>query len=264
VTPEGVVSDYAGSYYSSGYSGNGGPATAAQLSLPFGLAIDAEGNLYIADTNNNVVRVVNAETHIITNFAGNHTQGYTGNGGLATAAEMNNPEGVAVDALGNVFISDSGNNVVREVTPNGLITTIAGNHTSGYSGNGGQATAAEMDNPVGLALDASGNLYVAERFNNVIRMIAPDGIISTVAGDNTGGYSGDGSAATTAELNNPFDVAVDSSGNLYIADTGNNVVREVNAITGDISTVVGAYPGTSGSSVTAALRAPRNSIPIAA
>jgi hypothetical protein len=262
VTPAGVVSDYAGSFYSSGYSGNGGQATAAQLSSPFGLAIDAEGNLYIADTNNNVVRVVNAQTGIITNFAGDHTQGYTGNGGLATAAELENPEGVAVDSNGDVFISDSGNNVIREVTTNGLITTVAGNGTSGYSGNGGQATAAEMNNPVGLTVDASGNIYVAERFNNVIRMIAPDGIISTVAGDGTSGYSGDGGQATAAELGNPFDVAVDAFGNLYIADSNNNVIREVSAITGDISTIAGTpevygFSGNGGPASSATLNTPR-------
>ncbi len=152
-----------------------------------------------------MVREVNAQTGDITTIAGNGTAGYSGDGGPATAAELSDPSGVAVDGSGDLFIADSGNNVVREVNLNtGIITTIAGNGTQGYRGDGGPATAAELSGPDGLALDGSGDLFIADSSNNVIREVnLGTGIITTVAGNGTDGYSGDGGLATAAELQRP-------------------------------------------------------------
>ena len=140
---------------------------------------------------------------IISTVAGNGSAGYSGDGGAATAAELNEPLGVTVDASGNLYIADYVNNVIRKVTPSGIIGTVAGNGTGGYSGDGGAATAAELYGPVGVAVDASGNLYIADYFNNRIRKVTPSGIIGTVAGNGTEGYSGDGGAATAAGLYYP-------------------------------------------------------------
>jgi sugar lactone lactonase YvrE len=219
-----------------GYSGDTGSALNAELNVPTGVALDSAGNLYIADYANNVVRKVAAGTGIITTVAGTGTQGYSGDTGLATAAELNVPFGIAVDTGGNLYIADSGNNVIRKVTSAGYISTVAGNGTPGYSGDGSTATGAELNAPLGVAVDSQGNLYLADSLNNVVRKVT-GGTITTVAGNGTAGYSGDGSAATSAELNTPNGIAVSSTGNLYIADTYNNVVREMSA--GTITTVAG-------------------------
>jgi sugar lactone lactonase YvrE len=191
----------------------------------------------------------------ITTVAGNGTAGYSGDNDSATNAELSSPTGVAVDSSGNIYIADQQNNRIRKIDPSGVITTVAGNGTAGYSGDGGPATSAELDDPSGVAVDASGNLYIADSLNSVIRKVNPSGIITTVAGDgynrlgtgqpsfNDGGYSGDGGPATSAELNNPYAVAVDSSGNLYIADTYNRRIRKVDT-SGVITTVAGnGYAG---------------------
>ena len=246
----------------SGYSGDNGPATSAKLHDPGAVAVDASGNLFIADELNNVVREVNAQTGIMTTVAGNGTSGYSGDGGPATSAEFDDVEGVAVDASGNLFIADRGDSVVREVNAQtGIITTVAGSGTSGYSGDGGPATSAELRNPDGVAVDASGNLFIAEYFNGTVREVnASTGIITTVAGNGTSGYSGDGGPATSAQMNAPRGVAVDASGNLFIADFGNSVIREVNASTGIITTVAGngtsGYSGDGGPATSAKLGDP--------
>jgi hypothetical protein len=221
-----------------GYAGDGGPATAASLNNPVGVAVDAAGDLFIADRGNSVIRdIVQATGNIIT-VAGNGTSGYTGDGGPATAASLNNPTGVAVDAAGDLFIADRGNNVIREVVhATGKIITVAGNGTSGYTGDGGPATAASFNDPTGVAVDAVGDLFIADMGNNVIReVVQANGNIITVAGNGTSGYTGDGGPATAASLNNPVGVAVDAAGDLVIADAGNNVVREVDAASGNIVT----------------------------
>jgi len=204
-------------------------ATAAELSSPDGIAVDAAGDLFIADFSNNCIREVNTSTGIITTVAGNGSQGYSGDGGLATAAEINSPGSVAVEANGDLFIADSGNNCVREVNANThVISTVAGNGTSGYSGDGGLATTAELNFPGYVAVDASGNLFIADTYNSVIRSVnASTGVITTVAGTRTAGYGGDGGLATSAGLYGPCGVAVDAGGNLFIADTNDNRVREV-------------------------------------
>jgi sugar lactone lactonase YvrE len=188
------------------------------------VAVDASGNLYIADGANNRVRKVDTKG-IITTVAGNGIKGYSGDGGQATSAELNYPISVAVDAAG-IYIADGGI-VVRKVDAKGIITTVAGNGTQGYSGDGGPATSAELNSSLGVAVDAAGNLYIAEWGNNRIRKVDTKGIITTVAGNGTQGTSVDGGPATSAELNRPATVAVDAAGNLYFADQGDNNVYKV-------------------------------------
>jgi sugar lactone lactonase YvrE len=208
-----------------GYSGDGGQATQAELDQPHGLAIGPSGSLYIADTDNCVIRKVDS-SGVITTVAGNGTCGYSGDGGQATQAELDGPEAVAVSSEGNLYIADTSNCVIRKVDSSGVITTVAGNGTCGYSGDGGQATQAELSYPFGISIGPSGSLYIADTDNCVIRKVDSSGVITTVAGNGTCGYSGDGGQATQAELSYPEGVANVSSGGVLIADTGNNVVQE--------------------------------------
>jgi sugar lactone lactonase YvrE len=221
------------------FTGNRIPAGNAVLNRPSGAASDSAGNIYIADTENCVVRQVSAASGIITTFAGTPAScGYGGDGGPATSGALSGPSKVAVYA-GNVYIADTYNGVIREVDATGVITTIAGTPgVAGYGGDGGPATSAYLNGPCGVAVDSSGNVYIADADNNRIREVS-GGIIQTVAGNGTAGYSGDGGAATGAELDSPEDVAVDASGNLFIADPGNSRVRRVDASTGIITTVAG-------------------------
>ncbi|MHB8260172.1 MAG: NHL domain-containing protein [Bacteroidia bacterium] len=205
--------------------------------------------------------VFNAKGQIIYTVAGNGTSGYTGNGGLAQSAELHGPEGVTIDASGNLYIADNGNNVVRKVTKTGVISTYAGNGTAGFSGDGGQATAAELSGPAGVAIDANGNLYISDQDNQRIRKVTSTGVISTVAGNGTIGYYGNGVQATSAELNGPSNIAVDASGNLYIADTGNHGIRKVTVSTGIINTIAGilsvyGFSGDGGQATAAELHNP--------
>ena len=259
----GVISTYAGTCGSSGYSGNGGAATSAKLFSPGGIALDGAGNLYIADQNNNVVREVNAVTGFISTVAGNTTSGYNGDNMAATSAELNTPQFVMTDSAGNFYISDVGNARVREVTiATGIITTIVGNGTAGYNGDGIAATSAETNSPGRLAFDASGNLYIPEKANHRVRMVsAATGLISTVAGTGTQTFSGDGGAATSANLNQPLSAMLDAAGNLYIADYGNSRIREVNVTTQIINTIAGnytagGYSGDGGPATSAELNTP--------
>ena len=211
------------------YSGDGGPATSATLSNPYGIFVDASGNLFIADTDNCVIREVVATTGFIQTVAGNNFYSYSGDGAAATGAQLNSPAAIASDAAGNLFIADDYNYVIREVVATtGIIQTVAGNGTYGYGGDGGAATSATLGYPYGVSIDASGNLFIVDHYNHVIReVVATTGTIQTVAGNGTYGYSGDGGLAASAQLSYPSAVFVDVSGNLFIADSGNNVIREV-------------------------------------
>jgi gliding motility-associated-like protein len=226
ISTDGMITTVAG-INKPGYSGDGGPATAARLYIPLGMAIDKTGNIYFADTHNQVIRKID-KRGIITTVAGNGTYGYSGDGGAAINATLRLPVGVDVDAAGNLYIADSENNVIRKVNASGVITTIAGNGTLGYGGDGGPAVAATLNTPVWLRLDDHGNLFVPDLLNHVIRKIDPSGLITTVAGSGISGYSGDGGDPLKARLNNPTAVACDNTGVFYISDAGNNVVRKVN------------------------------------
>ncbi len=218
------------------YAGDGGPATHAQLSEPVGVAVGADGSLYIADRDNAVVRRV-APNGIITTVAGTGVTGYSGDGGPGIRAKLSDPENIVVDPRGRVYFTDQINERVRMIDVNGTITTVAGTGEAGDAGDGGPATDATLNSPYGLALDADGNLYVADSNAARVRKITRDGMITTVAGTGDPGYSGDGGQATQAQLSQPSSLAVDASGDLYIGDSGNSDVRMVDP-QGVITTVL--------------------------
>jgi hypothetical protein len=241
--------------------GDGNSAATAEINGPTAVAVDSAGDIFIADTSNNRIREVNHSTGLISTIAGNGIQGYSGNGGLAVAAELNAPTGVAVDAAGDVFIADAGNNRIREINAStGVITTVAGNGTAGYNGEGTGSTA-ELDNPTGVAVDANGNLYIADQFNQRLRkVVLSSDTITTVAGNGTAGFIGDGTA-TAVELNGPDAVAVDSAGDVFIAEYVNQRIREL-TVGGQLITVAGngsyggGYSGDNGPATAAELNYP--------
>lgn len=236
VDTQGNMTTFAGTG-ESGFDGDGGKASEAKLKLPAGLTFDKEGNLYIADRNNHRVRKVDTSGRITT-VAGNGIAGFSGDGGKATQAMLNLPSGVAIDDDGNIYISDRSNERVRVVNNKGIITTIAGNGEDGFKGDSGPATQAHLSKPFGLALDKKGNLYIADRGNNRVRMVNPQGIITTVAGDGGFFFMGDNGPAYRASIAGPTGVVVDDNGILYIADRNNNRVRSVDT-QGMIQTVAG-------------------------
>lgn len=291
-----------------GFSGDIGPAASAQLNGPLGVAVDRKGSIYIADVGNERLRVISNGT--ITTVTGTGTTGYAGDGGAATGAQMYSPSYIVVDSVGDIIFSDSGNNVIRMISTDGTISTIAGvactqqvtsNCGAGYSGDGSAATAALLNNPLGLAIDSAGNLFVADADNNVIRRISTDGTITTIttslrlkhpdgvafdsssnlyiadtnndrivkvspsgsaivfAGTGTSGFSGDNGPAASAMLSSPGAVAVDGAGSVCISDTLNSRIRKVT--NGTIVTIAGngqiAYSGDGGPAINAALEFPR-------
>ncbi|HTB32153.1 MAG TPA: T9SS type A sorting domain-containing protein [Bacteroidia bacterium] len=257
ISTAGIITTIAGIGLTAGVSGDGGPATAAELDSPQGVRVDSHGNVYIADWANGKVRKVNT-LGIISTFAGS-TPGFGGDGGPATAANLAATSDVAIDSLGNVYIADEGNKRVRVVNSSGIISTFAGIGVQSYSGDGGPATAAEIGQITGLITDANNNLYIADQTNNRIRMVNTSGIITTIAGNGVASYSGDGGQATAAELNFPGTVAIDNSGNLYIGDENNQRTRMINT-SGIISTLAGngiqSYSGDGGPATAAELNTP--------
>ena len=245
-----------------GSGGDGGEATSATTVGPWAVAVDWRGDLFIADSPEERIRRVDSLTRLITTEAGDGNWGYSGDGGPATGATMNWPEGVALDARGNLFISDAGNARIRRVDAlTGIITTVAGDGNWGYSGDGGPATSASLDYPGGVALDRHGNLFIADTESTRIRRVdAVTGDIGTVAGNGNWGYGGDGGPATSAELDYPEGVAVDDNGNLFIADTFNDRIRRVDAKTAIITTIAGngswGFSGDGGPATAASLDNP--------
>jgi sugar lactone lactonase YvrE len=246
ISPNGIINTVAGNG-TVGYSGDGGSATAAQISSPSSVTVDSVGNLYIADFGNNRVRKVSLPSGLITTVAGNGSFNYSGDGGPATNAQVGYPVGTAVDGLGSVYFADFKNQRIRKVSSTGTITTIAGTGGTGSSGDGGPATAAQLN--LGfygrLVIDFRGNLYFIDSGNNRVRKISPDGFISTVVGTGTCGYSGDGGPAVVARICGLSDLAIDSKGSLYIGDSGTQTnAGRVRKVTSDgvISTVAGSGP----------------------
>jgi sugar lactone lactonase YvrE len=252
VNTDGTISTVAG-YGHDGYSGDGGPATSAQMKYASRVAADSAGNIYIADMQNDRVRKVSPDGVIVT-VAGGGQEGDSSDGGPATKAQLS-VMSVAVDRSGNLYIGAPNNFIVRKVLPDGTITTVAANYRgNGYLGDGEQATSAHLTDPWGVAVDRVGNLYITEAANHQVRKVSPDGIITRVAGNGASGHSGDGGPATAAQLNSPFDVALDTAGNLFIATRDS--VRRVDA-NGTITTVAGTgergYSGDGGPATKARL-----------
>jgi trimeric autotransporter adhesin len=222
------------------FLGDGAPATKASLQNPQGAALDAAGNLFIADSNNNRIRKVDT-SGVITTVAGSDSTGFSGDGGPATSATLSTPAGIALDAAGTgiLLIVDTQNQRIRKVDLSGTITTVAGNGTNAYSGDSGPATSASLNFPTGAAVDGAGNIFIADTSNSRVRKVDAGGTITTVAGNGNFGFSGDGGPATAASLAGPDGVALDSAGNLFIADTSNQRIRKVDHATLNITTVAG-------------------------
>ncbi len=236
VTRDGIITTVAGTGIA-GYGGDGGPALQADLNFPAGLALDADGNLYVADRNNHRVRKIDKQGIIIT-VAGTGEASWNGDDGPATEAALHHPSDLEVDGEGSLYISDRSNSRIRKVDAGGIITTIAGMGLPDFGGDYGLAVDALLKYPFGICLDRRGNLYIADRGNNRVRKVDGHGIITTVAGDGTHSFAGDYGPANQSSLAFPTDVVVDDSGNLYIADRNNNRVRMVDPL-GVIITFMG-------------------------
>ncbi|MFF1377448.1 hypothetical protein [Streptomyces sp. NPDC058308] len=236
VTPDGNITTVAGNG-NAGFISDGGPAVATPLNYPWSVTVDEAGNLYIGDTNNHRVRKVDTRG-TITTVAGTGQAGYVSDGGPAVATKLHYPFGVALDSAGTLYIADRYNHRVRKVTPNNIITTVAGNGNAGYVADGGPAVATSLNYPVGVALDSAGNLYIGDTNNHRVRKVTTNGIVTTVAGTGTAGYVADGGPAAGTHLYHPHGVAVDRSGSLFIADGYNHRIRRVYGV----ATVVPATP----------------------
>jgi sugar lactone lactonase YvrE len=230
----GAISTIAGTLGEGGYSGDGSAATAALLASPKGFAFDANNNLYIADTGNSVIRKVNGLNGTIGTSAGNGVAGFAGDGGLATSGQFKAPWGIAIALDGSLYIADFFNNRIRKIDPTGMLSTVAGNGNANYTGDGSLATAATLNSPASVAVDAAGNLYIADSENNCIRKVNINGKITTLAGNGSVVFSGDGFDANLAGLYKPYSVYLDGAANLFIADRLDLRIREVSATTAGI------------------------------
>ncbi|HEY3839663.1 MAG TPA: putative Ig domain-containing protein, partial [Bryobacteraceae bacterium] len=228
VAPGGQITLIAGTGIPGAF-GDGGLATVAQLNQPSGVAVDASGNVYIADTVNNRIRKVTLATGIITTIAGS-SQGFGGDNQIATSALLNQPAGITLDTNGNIYIADTGNNRIREITTTGIITTVAGNGTNAWGGDNGAATQASISSPHGVAVDGRFNIYIPD-YSGRVRKVATSGIITTIAGSSTQGYSGDSGPALSGQLSTPWGITVDGSGYVYVSDPGAQAVRELSPAT---------------------------------
>ncbi|MBI4851018.1 MAG: IPT/TIG domain-containing protein [Acidobacteria bacterium] len=221
----GMITIFAGTG-ASGFSGDNGLATKARLNSPHGLALDSEGNLFVADSDNRRIRRIDIQTGMITTIAGTGMMGSAGDGGMAKAAQFVFPRSLAIDSKGNLYIVDSDDSRVRKIDTNGIITTIAGNGMDDFSGDGGVATSASLRLPKGIVVDDAGNIFISDSENDRIRRVdVQTGIISTIAGTGTTGFSGDGNLASQARLNSPYALALDSNSSLFVLDTFNNAIR---------------------------------------
>jgi len=260
---QGLISTVAGNGLV-GSSGDGALAINAKLNNPASICLDDTGNIYIADEYNNKIRKVSASTGKIITIAGTGTTGFSGDSALAINAQLYYPIGICLDQAGNIYIADCLNNRIRKITVStGIITTVAGNNFSSYSGDGVLATATSLYHPSGVCVDVSGNIFIADYANNRIRKVTKaTGLISTIAGTGTAGYFGDGGLATSSKLCLPNGVAVDGYGNIYIADLGNYRVRKIDATTGNINTIIGngsyGFSGDGGPATSAELNGPEN------
>lgn len=232
-----IITTIVGTGYG-GYSGDNGPAISCELKFPYSTALDAAGNLYIADGGNNCVRKVDKATGIITTIAGTGVFGYNGDNIPGSSATLSSPSSIAFDATGNIYISDNGNHRIRKINSAGIITTVAGTGMYGFSGDNGPATDAQIYSPHGIAFDGDSNLYICDDLNRRIRMVNTSGTITTVVGTGSGGYTGDNGPATAAQLLHPMFLVFDAHGNFYFSDFENNCIRKVNS-SGIIITVAG-------------------------
>ncbi len=244
VDAQGIIRTVAG-----GGIGDGGDPRQALLNLPYGIAVDARGNLYIADTHHHRIRrmTLGQENPQIETIAGTGISGFNGDERPAREAHLNFPRGLAVDAAGNLYVADTFNHRVRKITPEGIITTVAGTGRPGFSGDGDLAVRAELRFPLAVALDSEGQLYIADAGNNRVRRVDHSGVITTVAGSGVRGFAGDEGPALQAALDTPSALAFDKDGNLLIADMGNHRLRRVDRASGNISTLAGkGTPGSGG------------------
>jgi hypothetical protein len=258
VWPDGHISTVAGTGVA-GFSGDGGPATTARVDLPHGVAFTTEGTLLVADALDNRIRAIGSDG-TITTVAGTGEAGFSGDGGPATRAAIDAPRGVTALTGGAYLIPDSGNQRIREVAADGNITTVAGDGVRGFAGDGGPATSAELSLPFAAVPTADGGFLVADTGNDRVRRVAPDGTITTVAGDGTRGYGGDGGPATLAALSSPHNLAVLPDGGFLIADEGNNRVRRVwpnRTITTVVGTGEAGFSGDGGPPSAADLNEPK-------
>jgi sugar lactone lactonase YvrE len=221
----GIITTIAGDG-TTNFSGDGGPATSAELAEPWGVAVDKTGNIFVVDRDNQRIRVIGTNG-IINTVAGNGTQAHTGDGGPATLASLLVPDAVALDTMGNFYIVEANSATVRKVNSQGIIQTVAGGGTFGYSGDGGPATQALLNDPQGAAVDAAGNIYIADEDNARVRVVTLDGNINTIAGNGTKGFSGDGGPAANSLVNLPEGIAVGLDGVVYFVDSGNRRVRSL-------------------------------------